>query len=138
MRVDNDIDPEVQAVIVEEEGRILKDRVSYELITIQTSSYYVSRAQTMVGAVWGEVESLLVMVTVSTPIEKLNVHITDKWPLEKQVKLSLEDDRVYRNMATLACTMTSWVYPNDHTVLGITVKVTTCKVMAMKFPCRKI
>ena len=138
MCVDNDIDPEVQAVIVEEEGRILKDRVSYELLTVQPSSYYVPGAHTMVGGVWGEVEGFLVMVTISTPVEQLNVNITNKWPLEKLVMLSLEDDRIHGDMATLACTMTSWVYLNGHVVLGITVEVMSFKVVVVKFTCGKV
>ena len=89
--VDNDIDPEVQAVIVEE-GGVLKDRVSYELLTVQTSGCYVSHAHSMVGAIWGEVEGLLVVVTVGTPVEQLNIYLTNKWPLEKLVMLSLDYD----------------------------------------------
>ena len=138
MCVDNDVDPEVQAVIVEEEGRTLKDRVSYELLTVQTCSYYVSRAHAMLGAFLGKVERLLVMMTVSTPVEQLNVYITNKWPLKKLVMLSLENDRIHRDMATLACTMTSWVYLNGHMVLGITIEVTTFKVMVVKFTCGKM
>ena len=138
MCVDKDIDPEVQAVIVEEEGRILKERVSYELLTVQPSSCNVSRIYTMVGAILGEVEGLLVMVTVRTPVEQLNVYITNKWPLEKLVMLSLEDDRVHRDMATHACTMASWIYLNGHQVLGITVEVTALIKMAVKFTRGKI
>ena len=133
MCVDNDIDPEVQTVIVEGEGRILQDRVSYELLTVQPSSNNLSCVYTMVGVVLGEVEGLLVMVTVRTPVEQLNVYITDKWPLEKLVMLPLEDDRVHRDMATLACTMTSRVYLNGHQVFGITVEVTALIKMAVKF-----
>ena len=80
MYVDNDIDPEVQAVIVKK-GGVLKDRVSYKLLTVQTSGCYVSHAHTMAGAVWGEVEGLLVMVIVNTPVEQLNNYLTNKWPL---------------------------------------------------------
>ena len=135
--MDNDIDPEVQAVIVEE-GGVLKDRVSYELLTVQTDGCYVSHAHTVVGAVWGEVQSLLVVATVRTPVEQLNTYLTNKWPLEKLVVLSPEDDRIHRDMVSLACTTTSWVYLNAHVVLGVTVEVITFKGMTEKFPHRKI
>ena len=137
MCVKNDIDPEMQAIIMEE-GRVLKNRVSYELLAVQTSGYYVSCAHPMAGAVRSEVEGLLVMVTVSTPVEQLNIYITNKWPLEKLVMFSSANDRIHRDMAALAGSMTSCIHVNGHIVLGITVEVTTFKEMAVKFPYRKI